>query len=100
MLTLLLDRGLDIDYRVTTRVPLYVQRDPWGSDYYVQERMTALHTAAKKGNKDAVRFLISRGAKRDVPDFHKDTARDHEVVEIFDQVGDPQCDGKKTRDTK
>ncbi|TGJ81404.1 hypothetical protein E0Z10_g7361 [Xylaria hypoxylon] len=97
MLAILLDHGLNINYRNKQRVSLRVQYDAWNGDAWYQLSLTALHTAAKKGNKDAVNFLISRGAKVNEPEFYGATARDlalraehHEVVEILDQVAKPR----------
>ncbi|KAJ2986962.1 hypothetical protein NUW58_g4774 [Xylaria curta] len=69
MLAMLLDHGLNINYRNKKRVSLSVQHDPWAGDYWYQESLTALYMAAKKGNKDAVSFLLSRGGKVNEPSF-------------------------------
>ncbi|KAI0413501.1 hypothetical protein F5X98DRAFT_378747 [Xylaria grammica] len=97
MLAMLLDHGLNINYRDKKQVSLRDQHDPWAGDYWYQESLTALHMAAKKGNKDAVSFLISRGAKINEPEFYGRTARDlalsaghHEIVEILDQAVKPR----------
>ncbi|KAK5628834.1 hypothetical protein RRF57_004549 [Xylaria bambusicola] len=105
MLAMLLDQGLNINYRDKKRVSLRDQQDPWAGDAWYQLSLTALHMAAKKGNKDAVKFLISRGAKINEPEFYGATARDlaleaghHEVVEILDQVAKPR--DHKQKDSK
>ncbi|KAI8628686.1 hypothetical protein F5Y19DRAFT_436827 [Xylariaceae sp. FL1651] len=97
MLAILLDHGLNINYRKKERVSLRDQQDPWGGDFWYHHSLTALAKAAKKGNKTAVSFLISRGAKLNVPDFYGATARDlalrdghHEIVEILDQAAKPR----------
>ncbi|KAI0966449.1 hypothetical protein F4678DRAFT_294050 [Xylaria arbuscula] len=93
MLAMLLDRGLNINYRDKTRVSLQEQFDVWAGDWWYQVSLTALHVAAKKGNKDAVSFLISRGANVAEPEYFGNTARDlalregqHEIVQLFDEV--------------
>jgi hypothetical protein len=97
MLAMLLDHGLNINYRNKQEVPLSTQQDPWAGDLWYQESLTALHMAAQKGNKTAVSFLISRGANLNEPEFYGATARDlalraghHEVVEILDQAVKPR----------
>ncbi len=97
MLTMLLDHGLNINYRKKQRVSLRDQHDPWAGDAWYRLSLTALRMAAKKENKNAVSFLISRGAKVNEPEFYGATARDlalgaghHEVVEILDQVAKPR----------
>ncbi|KAI1354383.1 hypothetical protein F5Y01DRAFT_273968 [Xylaria sp. FL0043] len=99
MLAALLDhrdsdgRGLNINYRDKKRVSRAVLMDAWSGDWWYQESLTALHKAAQNGNADAVRFLISRGANVDEPEYNGLTARDlalkaghHEVVRLFDEV--------------
>ncbi|KAI0449630.1 hypothetical protein F5B21DRAFT_35980 [Xylaria acuta] len=107
MLTMLLDHGLNINYRDKKRVSLSDQHDPWAGDYWYQVSLTALHMAAKKGNKDAVSLLISRGAKVNEPEFYGATARDlalgaghHEIVEILDQVAKPRDRNNKIKNGK
>ncbi|KAJ8131827.1 hypothetical protein O1611_g1795 [Lasiodiplodia mahajangana] len=97
MLAMLLDHGLNINYRKKERISLRDQYDPWAGDAWYQRSLTALHMAAKRGNKTAVSFLISRGAKLNEPEFYGDTARDlalraghHEIVEILDQAAKPR----------
>ncbi|KAI1288049.1 hypothetical protein F5Y03DRAFT_401864 [Xylaria venustula] len=68
--------GLDINYRVKTRVSPSVMLDVWGGDMWYQVSMTALSKAAENGNEDAVRFLISRGADVNEPEYFDKTARD------------------------
>ncbi|KAI1185121.1 hypothetical protein F5B17DRAFT_409298 [Nemania serpens] len=93
MLAILLDHGLDINYRSKEPVPLRTQQDPWAGDLWYMETLTALHLAAKKGNKPAVSFLISRSADLKEPEFYGRTARDlaltaghHDIVEMLDQA--------------
>ncbi|KAI0806565.1 hypothetical protein GGR55DRAFT_653267 [Xylaria sp. FL0064] len=86
-------RGLDINYRIKKRASIAVMTDVWSGDGWYQDSLTALHIAAKNGNADAVRFLISRGANIDEPEYDGFTARDlalkaghHEIVRLFDEV--------------
>ncbi|KAI0106464.1 hypothetical protein GGR51DRAFT_517808 [Nemania sp. FL0031] len=97
MLAMLLDHGLNINYQKKEPVSLRDQYDPWAGDAWYRRSLTPLHMAAKKGNKSAVSFLISRGAKLNETEFYGDTARDlalraghHEVVEILDQAAKPR----------
>ncbi|RYC65761.1 hypothetical protein CHU98_g430 [Xylaria longipes] len=94
MLSMLLDCGLDINYRDKKRVSLAAQYDAWSGDFWwYQVSLTALHKAAEKGNRDAVSFLISRGANVNEPEYFGKTPRDlaleaghHEIVQLFDEV--------------
>ncbi|KAI0433432.1 hypothetical protein F5Y09DRAFT_298919 [Xylaria sp. FL1042] len=99
MLAMLLDHrdgdgdGLDINYRDKKRVSMAVLTDVWSGNWWYQESMTPLHKAAERGNADAVRFLISRGANVNEPEYNGQTARDlalkaghHEIVRLFDEV--------------
>ncbi|KAI0857962.1 hypothetical protein F4860DRAFT_487733 [Xylaria cubensis] len=101
MLAVLLDyrdgdgHGLDINYRVKRHVSIAELTDVWSGDYWYRESLTALHKAAQMGNGDAVRFLISRGANINEPEYNGLTARDlalraghHDIVQLFDQVAE------------
>ncbi|KAI1119844.1 hypothetical protein F5Y10DRAFT_259523 [Nemania abortiva] len=92
MLAMLLDRGLDINYRDKTRVFIGVQLDPASDGSWYEVSMTALHKAAQQGNRDAVSFLVSRGADVNEPDYMGRTARRlalgrrrHEIVQWLDE---------------
>ncbi|KAI1360464.1 hypothetical protein F5Y08DRAFT_317311 [Xylaria arbuscula] len=96
MMAILLDCGLDINYREKPRIPEHEQFSLWLNGWY-SATQTALHVAAEKGNKDAVSFLLSRGANVNEPDFYGRTARklaldagNHEIVEMLDQAAKPQ----------
>ncbi|KAI0191408.1 hypothetical protein EV127DRAFT_428240 [Xylaria flabelliformis] len=89
------DHGLDINYRVKRHVSIAELTDVWSGDYWYRESLTALHKAAQMGNGDAVRFLISRGANINEPEYYGKTARDlalraghHDIVQLFDQVAE------------
>ncbi|KAI0552870.1 hypothetical protein F4679DRAFT_532699 [Xylaria curta] len=99
MLAVLLDHrdddgnGLDINYRNKKRITIGQLTDVWSGDHWYQVSLTALHKAAQMGNEDAVRFLISRGANVNEPEYYGQHARDlalqaghHEIVRLFDQV--------------
>ncbi|KAI0436062.1 hypothetical protein F4803DRAFT_543509 [Xylaria telfairii] len=97
MLAILLDHGLNINYRDKTWVSKRDQQDPWGWGGWWEASLTALHMAARNGNKDAVSFLLSRGARVNEPEFYGRTARDlaldaghHEIVEMLDQAAKPR----------
>ncbi|KAI0406843.1 hypothetical protein F4802DRAFT_605976 [Xylaria palmicola] len=90
MMAILLDHGLNINYRDKGRVSKRDQQDPWGQGWY-SASLTALHVAAQRGNKDAVSFLLSKGANVNEPEFYGETARKlaldagyHEIVEMLD----------------
>ncbi|KAI1419580.1 hypothetical protein F5Y12DRAFT_720549 [Xylaria sp. FL1777] len=96
MLTILLDHGLDINYRDKERVSKRDQQDPWGQGWW-EASLTALHMAARNGNKDAVSFLLLRGARVNEPEFYGRTARQlafdaghHEIAEMLDQAAKPR----------
>ena len=96
MMAILLDHGLNINYRDKGRVSKRDQQDPWGQGWW-EASLTALHMAARKGNKDAVIFLLSSGANVNEPEFYGRTARElaldaghHEIVEMLDQAAKPR----------
>ncbi|KAJ8119406.1 hypothetical protein ONZ43_g3636 [Nemania bipapillata] len=93
MLTMLLDRGLDINYRDKTRVTVADQFHWQFTPDWYEVSLTALHQAVLKGNRDAVSFLIARGASVTEPDYHGHTPRTsalragrHEIVQLIDEV--------------
>ncbi|KAI0431610.1 hypothetical protein F5Y09DRAFT_184552 [Xylaria sp. FL1042] len=97
MLAILLDHGLNINYRDKEWVSKRDQQDPWGWGGWWEASLTALHMAARNGNKDAVSFLLSRGARVNEPEFYGRTARDlaldaghHEIAEMLDQAAKPR----------
>ncbi|KAI3336891.1 hypothetical protein HD806DRAFT_21681 [Xylariaceae sp. AK1471] len=99
MLALLLDhrddhgRGLDINYRVKREVSIAERTDVWSGDNWLQESMTVLSKAVEMRNVDAVRFLISRGADVNEPEYGGWTPRAvalsrgyHEIVQMIDEA--------------
>ncbi|KAL7941547.1 hypothetical protein V8C42DRAFT_334874 [Trichoderma barbatum] len=85
MLEYLLDRGLDIDYRIVTDTDEEVpyEGDPlWHTERLMEfhmapisRRLTALHAAAFQGNAVAVKYTLERGATVDSQDGLGQTAR-------------------------
>ncbi|KAI0974293.1 hypothetical protein F4678DRAFT_458259 [Xylaria arbuscula] len=83
-------RGLDIN-QLSRQEARFEQCDTRPAGY--EASMTALHLAVRNGNADAVRFLLSRDADIDKPDYYGKTARDlalrgghHEVVRFLEEV--------------
>jgi ankyrin repeat protein len=65
LMNLLLERGADVNDRVTgtKTYSLRISRAPSST-----EGMTALHVAAQRGRIDVVRYLLEKGAKADLAD--------------------------------